>query len=97
MAENPYLMQFYDRNVYQDMIFRHYIVHYKRAMIKFDKKSRENLQVLLEFLKKIAFDCTQSDVLQIESLGLLTFIFYAAVQISTLRFWCKSFKMWTVF
>ena len=45
------LMQFYERNIYQGMIFRLYTVYNKRGMIKIGNQTREKLQALSQVLE----------------------------------------------
>ena len=46
-----YLMQFYEINVYQVIIFKLYIFYNKHEMIKICNHTREKLQVISQVLK----------------------------------------------
>ena len=46
MSNNLYLIQFYEKNIRQDMIFRIYAVYNKHEMIKNRNQTREKSQVL---------------------------------------------------
>ena len=46
-VKNSYLMQFYELNICQDMIFRLYAVYNKHGMIKIGNQTREKISCII--------------------------------------------------
>ena len=86
MSKNSYIIQFYEINICQIMIFRNYTVYNKHKMIKIGNQIREKPQVLFQMLESFCcrlynFNTTQNLDCLIVHCDCRTFVY--CVEIST--------------